>query len=278
MDLDRSKAKELLNEFENWDSCIAGLRMKFPNFPSSLVRNDFYRLEKAVALMLAGRNPDLEVISPESVFDVRGFQIDFEDEVLNRAIDHRCEKFIQAGLVEEVIQLIVQGDYDCSCAAEKSPEQSVGYLETFHFLKELWTAKMTFVSEESIDLFHNYLARYQINSRKLIKTQRKALRSLPVKPHLIKSTVDSLGCTPIDNHLAYIHKWAFALPEHFAEEAERLQAEPAKSEASGGLPYITVNKIFSDTGHGEHRVREALTNYMRLIEQHSDALAAAKLA
>jgi hypothetical protein len=253
---------------------MTSIRSQFPQFSADLERNDYYRLEKAVSLMLAGRSQEPLAIQAKSLFDVRGFHIDFEDETLFRMTDWRCEKFIQAGLVEEVIQLILQATYDCSSAAEKSPEQSIGYFETFIFLKHLWTLKDQQPGEVHLDAFHQYLRGYQSSTRHLIKTQRKALRTLPVKPHRLATSVDSLGRTPIDKQIAYILNWSNVLPSHFAEEAEHQASVPIPPSSSLGLTYIPVNRIYSGTNHGEARIYEAMERYLALLNKHKGLLSA----
>mmetsp|Transcript_7156 Transcript_7156/g.13111 ORF Transcript_7156/g.13111 Transcript_7156/m.13111 type:complete len:194 (+) Transcript_7156:683-1264(+) len=188
--------------------------------------------------------------------------------------DHRCEKFIYAGLVDEVINLILQEEYDCKQASQKSPEQSVGYFETFNFLKELFNMQASSINNDHIRAFHKYLESYQTNTRHLIKTQRKSLRSLPQKPHRITASIDSMGQLALDKHLAYIHNWAFALPQHFAEEAERNWNLPKEPKCDLELPYISVKRIFSNTNHGEYRVQTEVAKYLEKLEQHKDIMAA----
>lgn len=199
------KAKELIAPtYGNWEACIEVANAKFPDWDVEIQKNDYYRLEKAISLKLAGAVPLELTHNPD--FDVRCFFFDMDSRSLFRSLDFRCEKLIEEGLVEEVVKLAKEGHLNLQ-NAKKPPGHAIGYAETVEYVNrliEIIKAKERNLEGVAIDLLYDYIKQFQLNTRKFVKTQRKNFATKPFQFIHSRINIDSFGQLPHDKILKHM--------------------------------------------------------------------------
>ena len=196
----RSRVRALVEKHkENWEDCVAHVKAEIPNLEIDFEKNDFYRLEKAGILALIGKRPGRVLFTESPQFDARVFYLDLDNYSLNQANTHRCERLVEAGLVEETISLIASGDFSCSEARLKLPENSVGYAETYRYLQRLFVlmSQDGLRDEELISVFYDYLEGFIASTRKCVKDQRKTFRLSAAKVTYVPLSIDSYSQLPV---------------------------------------------------------------------------------
>jgi tRNA dimethylallyltransferase len=144
-------SKELLASAEstkNWPVALSILESYSPSLANKLSLNDWYRMRRylEIAIDIQQKNSTATAsatseampvtLSNErkpilSDYDVRSFFLMEDDrERLFHAIDSRCEKMLEAGLLQEVGDLLLQNKLTPSTLVWKS----IGYRQTIHYL------------------------------------------------------------------------------------------------------------------------------------------------
>lgn len=144
-------SKELLASAEstkNWPAALSILESYSPSLANKLSLNDWYRMRRylEIAIDIQQKNSTATAsatseampvtLSNErkpilSDYDVRSFFLMEDDrERLFHAIDSRCEKMLEAGLLQEVGDLLLQNKITPSTLVWKS----IGYRQTIHYL------------------------------------------------------------------------------------------------------------------------------------------------
>ena len=161
------RTNELINELEEqkkWDDAFDILKLHDPTRASKLPRNDWYRLRRyleiAIDLSTIGSSKEsdsdneVEKVSLTGArtqyleyLDVRCFFLTESRQSLYHTIDRRCEQMLNAGLLDEVTSLLLDG----SLAPEFPISKSIGYRQNIDYLaKENW-------SENDVKSFGQFL-------------------------------------------------------------------------------------------------------------------------
>lgn len=196
----RLKVRSLIEPYRhNWEACVELIQREVPKADLSMNKGDFYRLEKAAISALAGAPLQRDLFSSTPQFDARVFYIDMDDASLTRAIPRNCLKMLDSGLVEEVINLIISGDFNVKEANQKQPEHAMGYSETFTYIKQLLEGmrKESLNDQDLTAIYHTYLTTFIANSRQNLHFQRKAFRQNFKNMVNIKLALDSFSQFPM---------------------------------------------------------------------------------
>lgn len=164
---------------KNWHESLALLKEYDPVYASTLQENDYYRLHRALGIVLmtghslsnfaSGANIDCGDIERDSnqEFDFRCFYLTNDRFYLSKFIDKRCEEMIQKGLIQEVLELKRSG-----LSTQYSAGRAIGYRQTLSFLDKLKEIPKNENFEKIIDqCFLSYLDDFQSASRQYSKRQ-----------------------------------------------------------------------------------------------------------
>lgn len=119
---------------ENWEKAFKLLQEVDTEYSKIILKNDFYRLKRALAVHKATGLPLSHYKRKPSKllesYDFRCFFITADREYVCRNIDWRCEEMLVKGLLEEVSELGKRG-LSLECRAGRS----IGYFESLNLLK-----------------------------------------------------------------------------------------------------------------------------------------------
>lgn len=253
----------------NWEKCVELIQREVPNVDLSMGQGDFYRLEKAAIMALAGVPPQRDLYSPTPQFDARIFYIDMDDASLIRAIPRNCMKMVDSGLVEEVINLIVSGDFNVKEANQKQPEHAMGYSDTFTYIKQLLEAmRKDHVSDSDLAaIYHTYLTNFIFSSRHNMRFQRKAFRQNFKSMVNLKVALDSFSQFPMASLIPRITDLANApRPAYESECGELISCFSSSLE-----PYMTASFYSRPDSASE---LNAVYGHMKKLKPHREKLSA----
>jgi tRNA dimethylallyltransferase len=122
-------------EGKNWDEAFKLLQEVDPEYSKVILKNDFYRLKRSLAVHRATGLPLSNYKRTPSKllesYDFRCFFITADREYICRNIDGRCEEMLVKGLLEEVRELSRRGlSLDCKAG------RSIGYFESLNLLEK----------------------------------------------------------------------------------------------------------------------------------------------
>ena len=177
---------------KTWDESLSLLRAKDPEYALTLTENDFYRLERAIAVFKYTGKPNSSFCFPKrgdfkgyyiqfsfgfiilidvrTDYDFRCFYLSKDRIIIARNIDERCEQMIHRGLISEVINLVKRGFHrDCTAG------RAIGYSHTLAFLQECRKTVLESPQSECLVkldcLFVDYLKNFQSASRNFSRKQ-----------------------------------------------------------------------------------------------------------
>ena len=270
----RTKVRTLVKQYrDDWETCVARVKMEIPEVELDLQKNDFYRLEKAGILALIGKRSDRVLFTEKPQFDARVFYLDLDNPSLNRANTQRCERLVEEGLVEETIALLASGDFSCSEADLKLPENSIGYAETFRYLQKLdvLMSRDGLRDEELVSVFYEYLEGFIASTRKCVKDQRKTFRLSSSKVTYVPLSLDSFNQLPLTDVVQRILQLT-ALPREDYEAY--IGADPSLFRSRLELePRVQWSIYPRDTLHPA-RALTAVYRHLKQLSLHRDQLAA----
>lgn len=270
----RTKVRALVKQHkDDWDNCVARVKAEIPEIELDLQKNDFYRLEKAGILALIGKRPGRVLFTEKPHFDARVFYLDLDNPSLNRANTQRCERLVEEGLVEETIALLASGDFSCSEAELKLPENSIGYAETFRYLQKLdvLMSKDSLRDEELVSIFYEYMEGFISSTRKCVKDQRKTFRLSSTKVTYVPLSLDSFNQLPLSGVVQRILQLS-ALPREDYEAT--IGADPELFRSRLELePRIQWSIYPRDTLHPA-RALTAVYRHLKQLSLHRDQLVA----
>lgn len=118
----------------NWEGAFKLLQAVDLEYSKVILKNDFYRLKRALAVHRATGFPLSHYKRTPSKllesYDFRCFFITADREYICRNIDWRCEEMLVKGLLEEVNELSKRGlSLDCKAG------RSIGYFESLNLLQ-----------------------------------------------------------------------------------------------------------------------------------------------
>ena len=122
-------------ETDNWEKAFKLLQEVDLEYSKVILKNDFYRLKRALAVHRATGFPLSHYKRTTSKliesYDFRCFFITADREYVCRNIDWRCEEMLVKGLLEEVDELRKRGlSLDCKAG------RSIGYFESLNLLEK----------------------------------------------------------------------------------------------------------------------------------------------
>ena len=167
------QVKKMLKGFEGWDEALDALKQRDPEYASSLYRNDFYRLERALQITIE-TGKVLSCFKQKGDFSRNNFQhhlgwdcrclyLSTDRKYLYRLIDYRCELMLKEGFLEEIVSLKRNG-----FTSGLSSSNSIGYKEGLDFLDGLQNNESFNVFVEK---FADFLYKFQSESRKYVRNQ-----------------------------------------------------------------------------------------------------------
>lgn len=167
-DLERSQS--------DWDKCFKILEEVDLEYSKVILRNDYYRLKRALAVYKSTGLPLSHYKrTPSSLlesYDFRCFFITADREYVCRNIDVRCEEMLVKGLLEEVSELSKRGlSLDCKAG------RSIGYQESLILLNNLkdlasGCTEDDFVKNEKlIQIFKTFLDEFKSATRQYSRKQ-----------------------------------------------------------------------------------------------------------
>jgi tRNA dimethylallyltransferase len=150
-DINISKINSLVKADGSWESSLERLKKVDPEYAEGLLKNDYYRLVKAVAFYHEHGYPLStcpRLVSPVmsgAKIDWRCIYLTTDREIICRNIDERCELMIRQGLIQETQSLIQEG----LLLKDSIAGRSIGYKETIDFLES--------ISEPNSDAHHCFI-------------------------------------------------------------------------------------------------------------------------
>lgn len=158
--------RELVDQDANWDASLSRLHKVDPHYASWLLRNDRYRLIKAIGFHEQHGYPLSScprIRSFGSEYKWRCIYITEEREKIYRTIDLRCEQMIQQGLINETQSLISKG----LLVKDSIAGRSIGYKETIDFLEKMPNA------DDRRKAFLEYLDGFSAATRQYARKQEQ---------------------------------------------------------------------------------------------------------
>lgn len=253
----------------NWEKCVELIQREVPTVDLTMLPGDFYRLEKAAIMALAGVPPQRDLYSATPQFDARIFYIDMDDASLVRAIPRSCMKMVDSGLVEEVIHLIVSGDFNVKEASQKQPEHAMGYSDTFTYIKQLHEAmrKEPINDSDLTAIYHTYLTNFIMNSRKNMRDQRRPFRQHFKSMVNLKVALDSFSQFPMASLIPRIIDLANApRPVYESQCGELISCFSSSLE-----PYMTASFYSQPDSASE---LNTVYRHMKVLKSHKEKLSA----
>jgi tRNA dimethylallyltransferase len=151
------KAAELIDTFEatsNWEGAVEFARQFDDRRLDKVAKNDWYRLRRIYEIGVALNKSGNGRLSPDSEagddgernnkldgsrtrllgdLDLRCFFLCEEREILYRTIDQRCDDMLNAGLLKEVKNLLLDNKIDSECMGARA----IGYKQSIqYFLRQ----------------------------------------------------------------------------------------------------------------------------------------------
>jgi tRNA dimethylallyltransferase len=176
------EASRLLEPFEligDWENGYKVLAQYDEERAKKLHKNDWYRLKRYLEVALdllykASSSPSSDVAATLenqrtpvlSNYDLRAFFL-MEDRLsLYHTIDTRCVYMLQAGLIREVAELLLQNQLSPSYTVSKA----IGYRQTIQYLcsKD--------VGKNNLDLFQSYISEFATSTRNYARRQHNWYR------------------------------------------------------------------------------------------------------
>lgn len=119
---------------DNWPKCFDELKAVDPDYAKIILKNDFYRLKRALAVYRSTGKPLSHYKRRPSklleAYDFRCFFITADREYVCSNIDRRCEEMLAKGLLEEAFKFSKRGlSVDCKAG------RSIGYFESLNLLE-----------------------------------------------------------------------------------------------------------------------------------------------
>jgi tRNA dimethylallyltransferase len=156
---------------KTWQESLELLSKYDPVYASTLHTNDFYRLHRALSIILMTGQP-LSTFAPTStslstdshLFDFRCFYLTHDRELLARSIDKRCEEMIQKGLLQEVLKFRELGLDSSNYALGRA----IGYHQALYFLDAMEKKPE---SKKFDEIFDDFLDQFQSASRQYGRRQ-----------------------------------------------------------------------------------------------------------
>lgn len=157
--------KKVLGFFEqdaDWNTSLKRLESLDPLYAQKLCRNDYFRLERALCVVLQTGKPltSFLPVKPED-YDFRCFYLTQDRERLYRKIETRCEEMIRKGLIEEVYALMKTG------FQETLASKAIGYAATINFIRNF---------DDTIESIEEYLCTFKTNTRNYCRRQDQYFR------------------------------------------------------------------------------------------------------
>ena len=126
---------------DDWEKAFELLEKVDLEYSKVILKNDFYRLKRALAVHRATGFPLSHYKRKPSKllesYDFRCFFITADREYVCRNIDWRCEEMLVKGLLEEVVELSKRGlSLECKAGRSIGYFESLNLLETFKKLPE----------------------------------------------------------------------------------------------------------------------------------------------
>lgn len=184
--IDINKAAELIGEYEksgDWKSAADIVSMYDKTRVEKLGENDWYRLRRYLEVALAvrrikGKDIDVQQVTSDDYsedelivtgdrvsvlpgIDIRAFFVSEDREHLYRWIDSRCEAMINAGLFEEVTDILLRGRLLPDSIASKA----IGYRQTIEYL-----CREDYVQNDAAS-FQNFVNKFSSATRNYAKRQ-----------------------------------------------------------------------------------------------------------
>jgi tRNA dimethylallyltransferase len=126
----RQIVQKLKNE-GNWGNAIEMLRKHDPNYASTIERNNYERLARALQIVTTTGQPLLKN-EEQSAYDIRGIVLTMDRLKLYRRIDERCEEIVEKGLIEEVHALMRSNLLNPNAI----PWTAIGYRQAIELLQK----------------------------------------------------------------------------------------------------------------------------------------------
>lgn len=151
---------------ENWDKAFKLLQEVDSEYSKIILKNDYYRLKRALAVHRATGKPLSHYKRKPSPllesYDFRCFFITADREYVCRNIDWRCEEMLVKGLLEEVAEFETRGlSVDCKAG------RSIGYFESLNLLKNL----REIPDKEHISAVNTFLYEFKSATRQYSRKQ-----------------------------------------------------------------------------------------------------------
>lgn len=246
----RRVEEEILAGLHSCQEQLEVLRTVDPISAARLGTNDLYRLKRALTVFYQTGQP----LSSFSRYSGRPanetiqwhcFYLTCPREVVSRRIDARCEVMVQAGLVEEVVKLVREGQLVPGTPAARS----IGYQETLDFLDQLKQLGNP-VEEEAADrLFLSYLDTFMGTTRGYARRQESWFRKAP-EFHWIDRW-DGCNGDSLDKVVEQIVSLSVTGENPFSHTRERILTDKA-SNSKNRRTYKSVLTIY---GNREERKR-----------------------
>ncbi len=167
LELRKSLEKEM--EERGSEAMYAQLMQLDPQYANTITKNDKQKIVRALEIMrLTGKK--VSKISwqgrrkPQN-YDFRCWFLHRPRDILYKRIDHRCEKMLEMGLIEEVQRLEAEGIKENSSAA-----QAIGYKQTLDYL----------ASPQTKADYKHFVEKFQQASRNYAKRQFTWFRKEPL--------------------------------------------------------------------------------------------------
>lgn len=169
---DPSIREKVEKDFENYgpEMMYDKLRSFDPIYASSITCNDRHKLIRAIEIIEKTGRPvsDIPVQSPEDMpwnLKFHCWFIHYPKQILYERINARCEEMLDAGLLEEVRELIPMG-----LAENFSASQAIGYRQCLEFL----------ATQQTQEDFEKLKRDFQMYSRHYAKRQLTWFRKEPL--------------------------------------------------------------------------------------------------
>jgi tRNA dimethylallyltransferase len=177
-----TRVRHWLDIDSDWDISLKRLERVDPIYSATLGRNDYYRLQRALCVFETCGKPVSSFMDMNETryrYDWRCVFLSTDRVALNRVVDRRVEGMIEAGMIEEVADLMINKKFSDKFMAGKA----IGYRETIAFLRHLVGLRGQegpIIPWERVDtLFLDYLTRLMRSSRHYAKRQWTWFRNEP---------------------------------------------------------------------------------------------------
>lgn len=134
-----AKVSDEVLKDNSWDLSIKRLQTVDSNYADAILRNDYYRLTKAIAFYeeygypLSSCKRIIHPLLSDANIDWRCVYLTADREKICRNIDKRCEQMIQEGLLQETFDLLQKG----LLLKDSIAGRSIGYKESIDFFESI---------------------------------------------------------------------------------------------------------------------------------------------